>query len=206
MRQPGVQVRPILSIAGDHEVNAVFLDDVVAETMIGEEGAGWTIAKFLLENERGGSCHAPGLLMDLDDLRAEARDVPGDNGLSMFEEPLFAAELAQLEFEAQALEMTELRVLAEAARGRVSAQSSLAKLLASNLHQDVSRLRLKMYGYAGLQLPDERPLYGEHTPEPVLFQAAQPAAATYLNKRAWTIFGGSNEVQRTIIAKTVLGL
>ncbi|CAN7308739.1 acyl-CoA dehydrogenase family protein [Phenylobacterium sp. LjRoot225] len=206
MRQPGVEVRPILSISGDHEVNAVFLDDVVAEDMIGEDGSGWTIAKFLLENERGGSCHAPALLMELADLRAEASAVPGDSGGPISEEPLFLSELAALEFQAQALEVTELRVLAETAQGRASAQSSLAKLIASNLRQDVSRLRLKMHGYAALQLPDERPLYGEAAPEPVLSRAAQVAAATYLNNRAWTIFGGSNEIQRTIIAKTVLGL
>ena len=206
MRQPGVEVRPIVSIAGDHEVNAVFLDEVVAEAIIGEEGAGWTIAKFLLENERGGSCHAPGIRKDRDDLPAEARTVAGDDGRPMLQDPGFAAELAQSEFQAQALEVTELRVLADAARGRVSAQSSLAKLLASNLRQDVSRLRAKLYGYAGLQLPDERPLYGADAPEPVFSKGAQAAAATYLNNRAWTIFGGSNEIQRTIIAKSVLGL
>ena len=206
MRQPGVEVRPIRSISGDHEVHAVFLDNVVADDMVGEEGAGWTIAKFLLENERGGSCHAPALLIELEDLRAEAATVGDGGGRSMIEEPLFIAELAQLEFQAQALEVTELRVLAEAAQGKVSAQSSLAKLLASTLRQDVSRLRLKLYGYAGLQLPLERPLYGDGVPAPVVSRSAQAVAATYLNNRAWTIFGGSNEVQRNIIAKTVLGL
>jgi alkylation response protein AidB-like acyl-CoA dehydrogenase len=206
MRQPGVAVRPIRSMSGGHEVNAVFLDEVVAEDMVGQEGAGWTIAKFLLANERGGACHAPTLLADLEALRAEAGSVADGDGRGMIEAPLFAAELAQLEFEAQALEVTELRVLADAAQGRASDQSSLAKLLASTLRQDISRLRLKLYGYAGLQLPDERPLYGDAAPEPVLSKAAQAAAATYLDNRAWTIFGGTSEIQRNIIAKTVLGL
>ena len=206
MRQPGVEVRPIRSISGAHEVNAVFFDDAVAEDIIGEEGAGWTIAKFLLANERGGSCRAPALLADLEDLRAEAGTLPDDDGCTMIDAPRFAAELAQLEFQAQALEVTELRVLADAAQGRASNQSSLTKLLASNLRQEISRLRLKLYGYAGLQLPDERPLYSDAAPEPILSKVAQAAAATYLDNRAWTIFGGSNEIQRTIIAKTVLGL
>lgn len=206
MRQPGVEVRPIISISGDHEVNAVFLDDAVAEAMIGEEGDGWTIAKFLLANERGGSCHAPPALVELADVRAEAQAVTGEGGRPMIEDPLFAADLAWMEFEAQALEVTELRVLAEAAAGREANQSSLAKLVASNLRQQISRLRLRLYGYAGLQSPAERPLYGPDAPDPVLSRSAQAAAPAYLNTRAWTIFGGSNEIQRTIIAKTVLGL
>jgi alkylation response protein AidB-like acyl-CoA dehydrogenase len=209
MKQPGIEVRPIMGLAGDHEVNAVFLDDVSvpADDMVGSEGQGWTIAKFLLENERGGSCHAPSLLADLDTLRAAASQAPADGGGTMADDALFIAALSRAEFAAQALETTELRILAEIAQGRPPGpQTSLVKLVASNLKQDIGTLAMRLWGPAGLQLPTERPLYGNAAPEPILNAAAQIAAPTYLNNRAWTIFGGSNEVQRTIIAKTVLRL
>jgi alkylation response protein AidB-like acyl-CoA dehydrogenase len=209
MNRPGIEVRPIHGLAGDHEVNAVFLDDVriPAEDMVGEEGQGWAIAKFLLENERGGSCHAPALIADLNRIRHAAREARSCNGGSMAEDPLFAAALCRAEFEAQALEVTELRILSEIAQGKPPGpQTSLVKLVASNLKQDIGTLMMRLWGYDGQQLPPERPLYGDDAPEPILNADAQMAAPTYLNNRAWTIFGGSNEVQRTIIAKTVLGL
>ncbi len=125
----------------------------------------------------------------------------------MADDAVFAAALSRAEFEAQALETTELRILAEIAQGRPPGpQTSLVKLVASNLKQEIGALAMRLWGPAGLQLPSERPLYGDGAPKPVLNAAAQIAAPTYLNNRAWTIFGGSNEVQRSIIARTVLGL
>jgi alkylation response protein AidB-like acyl-CoA dehydrogenase len=209
MDQPGVEVRPIRSIAGDHEVNAVFLDDVSVPVsdMVGAEGQGWEIAKFLLENERGGSCHAPALLAGLAALRHAARSANDGNGGMMIDDPHYSAELAHAEFEAQALEITELRILSEIARGNPPGpQTSLTKLTASSLRQRTSSLATRLYGYAGLQLPEQRPFYGEDIPEPILSEDAQIAAAKYLNDRAWTVFGGTNEIQRTIIARTVLEL
>ncbi len=209
MNQPGVQVRKIRGLALDYEVNEVFLEDVVAPAadLVGEEGQGWTIAKFLLENERGGSCHAPRLLADLARLRAEAAGEPSGAEGSLDHDPVWLARLARIELDAQALEMIELRILAEVAQGRPPGpQTSVVKLLASNVRQDVDALAMRSFGYAGLQLCETRPLYGNDVPEPVRGRAAQVAAPAYLNGRAWTIFGGSNEIQRTIIAKTVLGL
>ena len=209
MRQPGVRVRPIIGLAGDHEVNEVFLDDVgaAAGDLVGEEGQGWTIAKFLLENERGGACLAPALLADLARIRDEAGHEPAGYNGALIHDSFFQRSLARLELEVQALEMTELRSLAELARGcRAGPQTSLIKLVASSLRQEVDALALRTFGYAGLQLSVERPLYGNSGEEPVHSKAAQVAAPAYLNSRAWTIFGGSNEVQRTIIAKTVLKL
>ena len=212
MRQPGVSVRPILGLAGDHEVNEVFLDNVEAPVadLIGGEGQGWTIAKFLLENERGGSCLAPGLLAALARLRAQAAallDGCGEGGDLLARDRAFAAALARAELQAQALEMIELRILAELAHGRPPGpQTSLVKMLASSLRQEVDALAVRAHGYAGLQLEPRRPLYGNTAPEPVGSRAAQLAAPAYLNGRAWTIFGGSNEIQKTIIARTVLGL
>jgi alkylation response protein AidB-like acyl-CoA dehydrogenase len=209
MAQPGVDVRPIMGLAGDHEVNEVFLDDVVAPlgNLVGEEGQGWTIAKFLLENERGGACHAPKLLSDLQKLRRAARSEPDGLGGTMDRDPAFTTALARTELEAQALEMTELRILAEMGKGLPPGpQTSLCKLVASNLRQQVDGLAVRLYGYAGLALEEHRPLYGNGAPEPLHGKAAQIAAPRYLNSRAWSIFGGTNEIQRQIIAKTVLGL
>ncbi|MEZ5656399.1 MAG: acyl-CoA dehydrogenase family protein [Sphingobium sp.] len=209
MDQPGVEVRPIVGLAGDHEVNEVFLDDVKAplDHLVGEEGQGWTIAKFLLENERGGACHAPKLLSDLTKLRKAALAEPDGYGGAMAEDMLFMTRLAQIELEAQALEMTELRVLAEMAKGLPPGpQTSLSKMVASTLRQQVDALAVQLYGHAGLGLETQRPLYGNSAPEPLRSKDAQLAAPRYLNSRAWTIFGGTNEIQKTIIAKTVLGL
>jgi alkylation response protein AidB-like acyl-CoA dehydrogenase len=209
MRQPGISIRPIITLAGDHEVNQVFLDD--AETAVGNrvgaEGQGWAIAKFLLENERGGSCAAPRLLADLARLRATADTLPSGTNGALRHQPSIEARLVALELEAQALEMTELRILADLKAGRrPGPQTSLVKLVASSLRQKIDELAVDLFGPAGLQLPGERPLYGNSAPEPVGSREAQLAMPTYLNGRAWTIFGGTNEVQKSIIAKSVLGL
>jgi len=209
MRQPGITVRPIIGMAGDHEVNQVFLDNAEAlvADRIGEEGQGWTIAKFLLENERGGSCAAPRLLADLDRLDRLAGAQPGGFNGALGHDVDFGRRLSRLRLEAEALEMTELRILGELAQGRKPGpQTSLTKLVASNLRQYVDELAVEAFGYDGLQLATERPLYGNESPEPIGSKPAQLAMPTYLNSRAWTIFGGSNEVQKNIIAKTALGL
>ncbi|GLS98818.1 acyl-CoA dehydrogenase [Sphingobium jiangsuense] len=209
MDQPGIEVRPIIGLAGDHEVNEVYLDDVrtPVDHLVGEEGQGWTIAKFLLENERGGACHAPKLLSDLSRIRAAAKGEPDGRGGCMADDRTFMARLARIELEAQALEMTELRVLAEMAKGLPPGpQTSLSKMVASTLRQQVDALAMHLYGHAGLALETRRPLYGDDAPQPLYGKEAQLAAPRYLNSRAWTIFGGTNEIQRTIIAKTVLGL
>jgi len=209
MEQPGVSVAPIVTMANDHEVNATFFDNAETgvENLIGEEGQGWTIAKFLLENERGGSCAAPALLAKLDRIERWAREeASGTNG-SMIHDPNIAQRLARLRLEAQAFEVTELRILAEVAKGRAPGpQTSLVKLTSSNLRQSIDELAVDLFGYDGLQLPVTRPLYGNEAPEPIGSRAAQLAMPAYLNGRAYTIFGGSDEVQKTIIAKQVLGL
>lgn len=209
LNQPGISVRPILTVAGDHEVNQVFLENVVvpATDLVGAEGQGWAIAKFLLENERGGSCHAPKLLFDIDELEAAAAQESDGRGGRLADDPQWKRRLARLRLRGQALEMIELRILADVAKGRQPGpQTSLCKLLASNLRQDIDLLAVDLYGPAGLQLVPDRPLYGDDAPTPVHSKAAQVAAARYLNSRAWTIFGGSNEIQATIIAKSVLGM
>ena len=125
----------------------------------------------------------------------------------MADDVLYMTRLAHVELEAQALEMTELRVLAEMAKGLPPGpQTSLSKMVASTLRQQVDGLAVQLYGHTGLALETQRPLYGNESPAPLYDKEAQLAAPRYLNSRAWTIFGGTNEIQRTIIAKTVLGL
>ena len=209
MDQPGVTVTPIVTMANDHEVNQTFFDNAETglENRIGEEGQGWTIAKYLLENERGGSCAAPALLAELDRIEDFSRSEPsGVNGAMIHDRP-FAQRLARLRLEAEAFEVTELRILAELVKGRPAGpQTSLVKLISANLRQAINVLALDLFAYDGLQLPLSRPLYGNEAPEPVGSRAAQLALPTYLNGRAWTIFGGTDEGQKTIIAKQVLGL
>jgi alkylation response protein AidB-like acyl-CoA dehydrogenase len=209
MDQPGITIRPIITIGGDHEVNQVFFDNAVARVSdrIGEEGDGWKIAKFLLENERGGSCFAPKLLADIVTIETAAAGEADGHGGILSDSPSWKRRIAKLRLQAQALEVIELRILADIAKGRPAGpQTSLVKLLSSNLRQDIDLAWMDTYGDAGLQLETARPLYGNSAPEPIASREAQIAAPRYLNSRAWTIFGGTNEVQAVIIAKTVLGL
>ena len=209
MDQHGIVVTPIVTIGNDHEVNATFFDDAETsvDNRIGAEGQGWTIAKYLLENERGGSCSAPGLLAKIDRLAAAASRLQSGTNGALIHDPVIAQRIAKLRLEAQAFETTELRILAELVRGRPAGpQTSLVKLISSHLRQSMQELEVDMFGYDGLQLPVSRPLYGNEAPEPIGSREAQLAMPTYLNGRAYTIFGGSSEVQRTIIAKQVLGL
>lgn len=209
MRQKGVSIRPIVTHAGDHEVNQVFLDNAEtdAANLVGAEGQGWEIAKFLLENERGGSCAAPRLLADIEALKRVAEEEPSGLNGPLSHQAGVQARLARLELEALALEATELRIIAELMQGRrPGPQTSLVKLVASTLRQGIDELAVDLFGPLGLQLPAERPLYGNSAPEPIGSREAQLAMPTYLNGRAWTIFGGTNEVQKGIIAKQVLGL
>ena len=209
MNQPGISVRPILTLAGDHEVNQVFLEDVEVPVSdrVGEEGDGWKLAKFLLENERGGSCHAPKLAYDLRRIEADAQDQPDGHGGTMAGNAEWRRRVARIRLGVESLEMIELKILSEIAHGqKPGPQTSLVKLIASNLRQDIDLLAMDLLGLAGLELERQRPLYGANAPVPVHGPQSQVAAARYLNSRAWTIFGGTNEVQAGIIAKTVLHL
>jgi alkylation response protein AidB-like acyl-CoA dehydrogenase len=198
LASPGVEVRPILSMSGDHELNQVFFADVRVpiSNRVGEEGQGWTLAKFLLENERGGTCFAPGLLADLGNLRTAAEG-----------NPAWLHDIAKLEIQAQALEMLELRLLAELSQGRPPGpQSSLISLATSRIRKGTERLTIELHGYDALQLERRRPLYRKDLPAPVGSESARMAMPTYLNGLAWSIMGGTDEVMRTIVAKQALGM
>lgn len=209
MDQPGVKVTPIFSMSGDHEVNQVFFDnaETAIENRVGNEGQGWEIAKFLLQNERGGSCFAPKLLVNIDNLEDYAGKFQAADGTSMKNDQDFMSRLAKLRLRAHALEFTELRIQADIANGRPAGpQTSLTKLISSNLAQDLQALHNELFAYEGLQLPAERPLYNSDAPHPVGSHAGQTSLAAYLNGRASTIYGGSDQVQKNIVAKRILQL
>lgn len=200
MKSPGIEVKPIRLISGDYELNQVFFDNVrvPAENLVGNENDGWTIAKFLLEHERGGAAQAPALLAAIVDLRKAAAGLPGRRGKPLCDDGDFMHRLAMLEAGVQAMEMLELRLLSQMAAGSAPGpQTAIVGLLMANFTQALDVLALEAYGAAALELErDARPVETD----------AQLAMPAYLNDRAWSIMAGSNEVMRTIIAKTVLGL
>jgi acyl-CoA dehydrogenase len=207
MATPGITVRPIRSASGDHEVNQVFFDDVrvPVSCRLGEEGQGWTIAKYLLEFERGGAISAGRLRAALDRVErlvaAEAGALPDAGGL---DDPDIALAFSAIEIDIRALEMTELRVMSSLQVGQnPGSVSSLLKLRWSEIHQSITRLGVRLLGSDALVWESARPMHlTEHS---VLDDVARPVVAGYLNARAFTIFGGTSEIQREIIARDVIG-
>jgi alkylation response protein AidB-like acyl-CoA dehydrogenase len=199
MTTPGVTVRPIELIDGGHEVNEVFFEDVrvPAENLVGEENKGWDYAKFLLGNERVGVAPVGSIKRVLATAKEQAATA-GPGGTSLLDDPLVAARVAELENELLGLELTALRVVAHSADGKPHPASSVLKLKGSELQQAVSELVVDLAGPASLASGA-----GDGSD---LAQWARRATPTYLNLRKASIYGGSNEVQRQIIAGTILGL
>ncbi|MCO1653816.1 acyl-CoA dehydrogenase family protein [Pseudonocardia humida] len=199
MDTPGVTLRPIELIDGGFEVNEVFFEDVrvPAEYLIGEENRGWDYAKFLLGNERAGIARVGATKRLLADAKQLATEVRAD-GRPLSEDPRMAARIAELENELLALELTALRVVAHSTDGKPHPASSVLKLRGSELQQAATELIVDIAGPLSLAS-----FAGEDSQVPEWARAATPE---YLNYRKVTIYGGSNEVQRTIIAGTILGL
>ena len=193
MTSPGLTVRPIELIDGGHEVNEVWFEDVrvPGENLVGELNSGWTIAKFLLGNERVGV--AP--VGTTKRILARAKQLAGERAT----EPLTAARIAELENELLALELTALRVVAHSADGEPHPASSVLKLKGTELQQAVSELMVDLAGPASIAS-------GAEPGTSALEEWTHHATPTYLNLRKASIYGGSNEIQRQIIARTILGL
>lgn len=209
MDAPGVKVEPIITLARDHELNQVFFDDVrvPATNLVGEEGKGWQYAKFLLEFERGGGSASVRLGEELAHAWRLAALFPADGGGTMADDPRVADALTQIEVEIMALEMTELRIASALGAGaNPGAKASMLKTVATEIEQRLSEVAIDILGPEGLPFAPERPLYGPTNREPVQDPEAEAVMAQYLNKRAATIYGGTNEIQRDIIARMVLGL
>ncbi|MEV6767045.1 acyl-CoA dehydrogenase family protein [Nocardia sp. NPDC051030] len=198
VKTPGVTIRPIKLIDGHHEVNEVFFENVrvPADQLVGEENMGWTYAKFLLGNERTGITGVGRTKVKLGVAKEYAAQVKSGHG-TLLEDPIFAARIAELENELLALELTLARVVSNTDDGKPNPASSVLKLRGSELQQAATELLLDIAG------PDALPVHADDIASPAWAQRSGPA---YLNYRKTTIYGGSSEVQRTIIASTILGL
>jgi alkylation response protein AidB-like acyl-CoA dehydrogenase len=214
MKTPGITVRPIPTLdgpaEGQQEVNETFFDNVrvPVANRIGEEGEGWTYAKYLLQFERG-NASAPALQARLKKVRQIASVERSDAGGALIADPDFRRKLCEVELKVEALNAVELRVFAGRANGQaLGAVSSMLKLEGSELIQAVTELALEAVGvYAQPFVGDTwailRPGANSWRAGP---DYAAPIAPTYFNHRKFSIFAGSNEIQHNIIAKMVLGL
>ena len=202
MASPGVEVRPIQLVDGSHEVNEVWFTDVKVpvENLVGEENQGWTTAKFLLAYERSNIGGAASPKRELEKLRSIAA-TQRRGGKPLSQDPLFAARLAKAEIKIQTMEVTAMRVLSAVAGGDMPmSESSILKIIGSELIQEMDDLTRRAAGrYA---LPFEPGLLDKESntslPGP---DFADTAASLYHNHRKVTIYGGSTEVQKNIIAK-----
>ena len=208
MKTSGITVRPITTIDGGQEVNEVFFDDVHVpiENRVGEENRGWDYAKFLLGNERSGIARVGVSKARLRRLREiAALERVGDKPL--IEDERFRVKIAAIEVELKALEMTQLRVVAAERRGnRPNPASSILKIKGSEIQQAISELLLEAtgpYAVAGEAPHEEDERWNE---PPVGHDWATGLAPEYFNMRKVSIYGGSNEIQKNIIAKAILGL
>jgi len=202
MKSPGVTVRPIKLLDGGHEVNEVFFDnvEVPAENLIGEENKGWTYAKHLLSHERTNIADVNRAKRELERLKRIAKSE------GVYEDQRFRDEIAKLEVDIVALEMMVLRVLSAATSGKNSLDvAGLLKIRGSEIQQRYSELMMLAGGAYSLPLIREAMEAGWQGNFPGGNPALAPLASTFFNMRKTTIYGGSNEVQRNIVAQTVLG-
>jgi pimeloyl-CoA dehydrogenase large subunit len=210
MRTPGITVRPIVTIDGGRDVNETFFDEVKVpvENRIGQENKGWDYAKFLLGNERT-SIARVGMSKERIRRIRELATLEIAGGRALIEDERFREKLAAVEIELKALEMTQLRVVAaERSRDRTKPDpfSSLLKIKGAEIQQATTELMMDIVGPYALpyQSPEE---IGDGSNEPPIGpEWAATIAPTYFNWRKLTIYGGSNEIQRNIIAKAILGL
>ncbi|MGD9775230.1 acyl-CoA dehydrogenase family protein [Diaphorobacter sp.] len=208
MNQPGVEVRPIRTLDGDREVNEVFLTDVKVplENLVGEENKGWTYAKYLLTYERTGIAGVGFCVAALAKLKVIAAKVH-KNGRPLNQDPLFAARMARVEIDLENMKTTNLRVIAAVAGGGVpGAESSMLKIRGTEIRQEIlSLIRRAMGPYATPYIEEAQYEGYDEAPVGGIDEAAT-AAANYFNYRKLSIFGGSNEIQKNIISKMILGL
>jgi alkylation response protein AidB-like acyl-CoA dehydrogenase len=189
MTTPGVTVRPIETIDGGHEINEVIFENVrvPVENLVGTEGGGWTYAKFLLEHERNGTAGVAGSFQMLDRLK----EIAGEqrfNGSTLIESGDFAKRIAEVEVRLTALSYAQLRALAaESATKSPGLESSYIKIIGTEIQQAITELMLEAGAYAS-------------------FDSRTNNAALYFNYRKTSIYAGSNEIQRNILAKRMLGL
>ena len=206
MRAPGVEVRPITTIDGGQEINTVHLTDVnvPVEDRIGEENRGWTCAKFLLGHERFGIAGIAASKARLSRLKDVARR-HRVGGALLADDADFMRAVAETEIELTALEYTELRALTSAQRGESpGVEANILKIRGTEVQQKISEMFMKAVGYHAAPFLPEAMEHGWNE-APVGPEYAAPLAPEYFNMRKTSIYGGTNEIQRNIIAKKVLG-
>ena len=207
MKTPGITVRPIITLDEDHEVNEVFLEDVKVpvENLVGEENRGWTYAKYLLGHERTGIArvgHSKRELVFLKRLAAAQKK----GGICLLNDAVFSAKIAALEIEMMALEVTVQRVVASEANGRgPGPEASMLKIKGTEVQQALTELMVEAVGPQAAAF-DPAYLEGEREHSLAGDDDAAPLAAYYFNFRKTSIYGGSNEIQKNIIAQMILGL
>ena len=207
MKTPGIELRPILTFDGGHETNQTFFDDVrvPVANRLGEEHRGWTVAKYILGLERFGTAEVSRSRASLARLKRLARDEPSSGGRLIDDED-FADAVAQVELELRALELTEQRFLfGPGGPDAMGAEASMLKIRGTEVQQRITELTMEALGhYAQAHVPEQ--LTEGYNDEPVGPTAAGYASRSYFNMRKTSIYSGSNEIQKNIIAKAVLGL
>jgi alkylation response protein AidB-like acyl-CoA dehydrogenase len=204
----GIKVDPIITLAGDHEVNQVFFDDVRVpkKNLVGKENNGWTVAKYLLEFERGGAAHGAGLRNALNRLRTIATTEHSGDGSRLIDDEAFRRKIEETEVQVTAVEFTEHRIMSQLSNGQnPGAAASMIKLTGADTNQRITELAVEAIAYYAEPDVMEARNWGSNV-APVGPDHTLMVMPKYLNTRAQTIFGGSNEVQHNIMAKAVLGL
>ena len=211
MKSPGITVRPIMLLDGGHEVNEVWFENVrvPVENRVGEENRGWTYAKFLLGHERTNIAGIGGAKRELKRLKRIASE-ERRQGRPLIEDPLIAAQIAQVEVDLWALEITNLRVLSAERRSPAAGpEASILKIKGTEIQQSISELMMRAVGPYALPFRREAMEAGwqfdpaREAPGP---RYAATLAAAYFNQRKLSIFGGTNEIQKNIISKMIIGL
>lgn len=208
MTTPGIEVRPIITIDGGHEVNEVWLTDVrvPVENRVGKENEGWTYAKFLLAHERSGIAGVARSKRGIEKLRNIAATEVVD-GQPLLQDDTFSRKVSQLEIDLTALEFTELRTLAGEAQGKgPGPESSILKVKGTEIQQRLTELTLEAVGHYGQPYYRGFPQDAQSNAFPIGPDYAHASAPSYFNMRKTSIYGGSNEIQRNIITKMILGL
>ena len=208
MHSPGISLKPIVLIDGHPEVNEVFFDDVrvPAENLIGEENKGWTYAKVLLTHERTNISGVPRGRRRLRSLKRLATETDDGFGANMMENQIFKNKIASLEIELEALEYAELRTLASVSAGKAPGpESSILKIVGTEIAQRIDEIFVELAALQCLPYVPEQFEDG-YQGASIGIESSASATLTYFNNRKASIYGGSNEIQRNIICKAVLGL
>ena len=217
MTTPGIEIRPLVMTSGEQIQNQIFFDAVRVPkaNVIGAIDDGWTVAKYLLEFERGGGAAAPALQVMAESIAQAAAGQPGPSGGVLLDDPAFAAKLADVRIRADVLEILEYRVLTVVAEGgNPGADYSMLKILATELSQEITELAMEAAGPRARVYQPHATLPGgpvsDFTPPADGYISGEPWQAVaplhYFNDRAGSIYAGSNEIQRNILAKATLGL